>query len=71
MISVVISACLIAQPMKCEDFSLQFAEEIENVTPFACMRYAQPELVKWNEHHPHWKIRKWKCKSAGKKFIDI
>ena len=71
MISVVMSVCLAAQPTVCKDVSLQFAAEIENVTPFMCNRYAQPEMAKWIAEHPKWKLTRWKCISSEKKTLDI
>ena len=61
MIELVFTACLIASPEKCEDKHLTFAG---NISPMACMMGAQPELAKWNEGHPKWRVGKWKCRSV-------
>lgn len=36
----------------------------ESVTPWACMRYGQPEIAKWIETHPNWSVAKWRCGPA-------
>lgn len=59
MIELVFTACLIASPDKCEDKHLTFAE---NISPMACLMGAQPQLARWNEANPKWRIGRWKCR---------
>ncbi len=63
MIELVLSICLIAEPEKCKDVRLTFAEE--NVTPYACVMTGQIEIAKWMDSHPDWQVAKWGCARAG------
>lgn len=63
MIELVMSICLIAEPSRCKDVRLSFAEE--NVTPHACLMNGQIEIAKWMEGHPDWQVAKWSCGRGG------
>ncbi|MDX2258341.1 MAG: hypothetical protein NW205_05425 [Hyphomicrobiaceae bacterium] len=62
MIEIVISACMIEDPAKCQDVNLTFMAE--TVTPHQCMMYGQFEIAKWVEGHPKWRVAKWRCGKA-------
>jgi hypothetical protein len=59
MVEIVVLACLMTAPPRCEAFHLPFlgAMEIRE-----CL-VKQPlyELVRWAREHPDWSIRKWTC----------
>lgn len=59
MIELVFVACLMASPQECEKKHLVFAE---NMSPMACLMGAQPELAKWRNQHPKWRVGKWQCR---------
>jgi hypothetical protein len=59
MIELLISVCLIHQPATCKDVHLSYVAEA--LTPYACLMRAQPELARWAEAHPKWRIEKWRC----------
>ena len=59
MIELIVSVCLLAEPGRCKDVHLSFAEE--TLTPMKCLMGAQVEIAKWAEIHPNWSIEKWKC----------
>jgi len=61
MIELIFTACLVASPEKCEERHLTFAETL---TPMQCLMGAQPELAKWGEAHPKWRIGRWKCQNV-------
>jgi len=61
MISIVISACLIANPNVCSDYRLPLAIEVD---ARRCLFQAQPHLPRWAEQHPKWQIKRWRCASA-------
>ena len=44
---------------------LFFHSKADNVTPVSCMMYGQPELAKWTEGHPNWRVRRFTCRLAG------
>lgn len=62
MLELIMSVCLISDPSKCKDVHLQFTEE--SLTPYACVMKGQPEMAKWNEGNPNWRITKWGCGRA-------
>jgi hypothetical protein len=62
MIEIVLAVCMIEEPARCKDVHLTYMAE--NVTPFQCMRYGQPEIAKWLESNPKWAITRWKCGQA-------
>lgn len=63
MIELVMSVCLIAEPQRCKDVTLNF--EADNETPMQCNLFGQPEMAKWINAHPKWRILKWRCQPAG------
>lgn len=63
MIELVFAVCMIDQPERCKDVTLNF--EGDNVTPQQCMMNGQMEMAKWVGDHPNWVIRKWRCGAAG------
>lgn len=50
MIELVLSICLIAEPTRCRDVRLSFAEP--SVTPQSCLMNGQIEIAKWIDSHP-------------------
>ncbi len=58
MIHLVFVACLISSPELCDERTLSY---VEPMSPMACAMQAQPELAKWNNSHPNYVIRKWRC----------
>jgi len=69
MIELAFVTCLAASPTDCEDRSLIFQEG----TPHSCMMIAQPQLARWVEEHPKWRVARWKCRSftPGEGAVDI
>lgn len=59
MMELVVTACLISKPLICKDFVLNYLNR--HVTPQQCMLYGQVEMAKWQQHHPKYKITRWKC----------
>ena len=59
MIELVLSVCLIAAPGGCKDVHLTYTEEL--LTPYQCMLRGQPEMAKWLEAHPQWRVARWTC----------
>lgn len=60
MIELVFLACLTASPTACEERSMLYTD----ISPRACLMGAQPELAKWVQTHPRWRIAEWKCQSV-------
>jgi hypothetical protein len=64
MIELVVTFCLIAEPVRCHDRTLVTVVE-ENVTPMQLMMRAQPEIAKWIETHPGYFTQKWSARRAN------
>ncbi|WP_410219206.1 hypothetical protein [Paracoccus sp. (in: a-proteobacteria)] len=65
MIELLISACAfsaqLAEPLpQCRDFSLLF--DAHEVSIMTCMVHGQPQVAKWKETHPDWRIERWQCR---------
>jgi|APFEC2959095171_1045051.scaffolds.fasta_scaffold28232_2 hypothetical protein len=64
MLSIILSACLIANPSHCRDFKIPLDAEV-GMDSMRCAMAAQPHFAKWNEEHPQWRIKRWKCQTAS------
>ena len=53
MYELVVIACLIAQPAKCEEFPMPFQQPM-GITE--CMRESQLHLVEWLAEHSGWRF---------------
>ncbi|WGF89500.1 hypothetical protein [Marinivivus vitaminiproducens] len=58
MFELVLTACLIANPAKCERIQLPFAEP-SGITQ--CMFNGQLRAAEWKREHPSYDVRKWRC----------
>ena len=54
-------ACLSTAPDQCQERSLLFTD----ISPMTCMMGAQPELAKWTETHPAFRVTGWKCQMVN------
>lgn len=62
MLSIILSACLIADPQQCRDFRIPLDIDMDTLR---CAMAAPPYFAKWVEEHPQWRIRRWKCQPAS------
>ena len=58
MYELIVIACLIAHPARCEEFAVPFQEPMGMT---ACLREGQLHLAEWVAGHPDWLIRRWSC----------
>lgn len=58
MITLVISACLIADPRACQDYRLPLFGTFSSQQ---CAESALPHFAKWAADHPGLEIRRWRC----------
>lgn len=63
MLELVVSVCLVGDPKKCSDVTLNF--DAPNVSARECAIVGQFELAKWIGDHPQFVITKWRCGPAG------
>lgn len=62
MLSIILSACLIADPAQCRDFKIQ--TDFRMPTKY-CTMAAQPVVAQWSGDHPQWQIKAWKCQPSS------
>lgn len=62
MMTIVLSACLIANPGECKDFRLPLDGDIDAQS---CVMNAPPFFAQWSEEHPAWRVMRWKCLPAS------
>lgn len=67
MIELLFVACLSTASDECIEESLVYVE----MSPMACMMAAQPELAKWTEAHPNYRIAKWRCRMVSFAERDV
>ena len=58
MVELLIIACLMGDPSRCEEFDLRFAEPTGMKM---CMYKAQFRLAEWATTMPNWAIKRWTC----------
>ena len=64
MMTIILSACLIAEPSQCKDFKIPL-NIAESMDTNQCAIQAPPYFAQWAEDHPAWRVMKWKCQPAG------
>ena len=57
MIELLFVVCLAGSTTECQEQSLLY----QDISTQTCVFAAQPELAKWVETHPNFRIRSWKC----------
>lgn len=62
MLSIILSACLVADPAQCREHNLP-AQNI--VDPTRCVLLAQPFVAQWAGEHPEWEVKKYACRPAN------
>lgn len=58
MVELVLLACLLKEPSRCERHYLP-VEETMGVA--GCAVTGQFRVVQWSESHPGWRVRRWAC----------
>ncbi|MFA5949480.1 MAG: hypothetical protein WC807_04290 [Hyphomicrobium sp.] len=64
MMTIILSACLVAEPNQCKDFRIPL-DVSEQMDVGQCAVAAPPYFAQWSEEHPAWRVRRWKCQPAG------
>lgn len=62
MVTIVISACLVADPNVCRTQNIPLEAHWDLTR---CAMYAPPHFAKWEERHPKWRVVRWKCKPGN------
>lgn len=58
MIELLILACLLKDPVRCEEFHVPFVAEMSMMQ---CMWHSTIQAAEWTSAHPGWVIRKVSC----------
>ena len=59
MLELVMTACLLAQPAKCQTVYPSFAPP--SASMMQCLYEGQLQAVRWAEQHPKWHVVRWSC----------
>jgi hypothetical protein len=57
MIELVIAACLATG--ECRESRLTY--DARDVSLMTCMIAGQPQVARWQQEHPAWRIKRWHC----------
>ena len=57
MIVLVLVACMLNEPARCESHQVP----TEPMSLVECMVASQQYLVRWQAEHPVWRVRRWTC----------
>lgn len=58
MFELVLIACLVAHPGRCEAFNMPFEQPMSMMR---CMVEGQFKIAQWAITRPGWKVRRWRC----------
>jgi hypothetical protein len=58
MVELVLFACLLAQPTRCETFHIPFTGEMFT---HACVWQSQIQIAQWAGAHPEWVVKRVSC----------
>ena len=58
MIELILFACLLKEPSRCEQ---HYVPTAETMGMMACVVTGQFQAVQWHQQHPGWRIRRWSC----------
>lgn len=61
MLSIILSACLIAHPEQCREFKIQ--TDFKMPAKY-CTMAAQPVVAQWAGDHPQWQVGRWSCQPS-------
>jgi hypothetical protein len=59
MIELIVSACLISDPMHCQDVALKFSHDATSMRE--CVMSSQIETARWSGDHPEWHVKRMSC----------
>ncbi|WP_461656618.1 hypothetical protein [Methylorubrum aminovorans] len=66
---LLLSVCLIAQPAKCHEERINLSFDSPNT--FICLRNSQSTLAAWQEEHPDYHVKSWRCAPKGSLPNDL
>jgi hypothetical protein len=60
---ILISVCLLASPSTCREERLNFS--FEQVSAMTCLVGSQAAIAEWQQGHPGWQVKRWRCAAPG------
>lgn len=61
MIELVFVVCLVGGSADCKTVTPDYGREYPHV--LACMREGMVRAAQWQETHPDWSVRRWRCEN--------
>lgn len=58
MIELVLLACLLKEPSRCEQ---HYVPTAETMSVAGCAIAGQFHIARWCQEHPEWVVRRWAC----------
>jgi hypothetical protein len=58
MIDLVLTVCLVSNPSECRSEHLYFET---HGSLLQCTFLAPPQIAKWSEAHPKYRVARWRC----------
>jgi hypothetical protein len=59
MIELIVLACLISDPSRCQDVALKYSHEATSMRE--CAMSSQIETARWSGDNPDWQIKRMSC----------
>lgn len=66
MLAIILSVCLISDPAVCRNERIPVATA---VSPSRCALDAAPQVAKWSDEHPQWRVVRWRCGGVDERDI--
>ncbi|GAA0597120.1 hypothetical protein [Caenispirillum bisanense] len=63
MIELVFIVCLVGASADCRTVTPDYGREYPHVV--ACMREGTMRAAQWQQSHPDWTIRRWRCEDRS------
>jgi hypothetical protein len=58
MIELIIAACMTVSA-ECREFRMQY--DAREVSLMTCMIAGQPQVARWQQANPKWRVTRWHC----------
>jgi hypothetical protein len=54
---------MLSNPTTCREERLNFS--FERTSAMACVMQSQPAIAEWQQGHPDWQVKQWRCAAPG------
>jgi hypothetical protein len=59
MIELIVIACLVSEPSRCQDVALKYSHEATSMRE--CAMSGQIEAARWSGDNPDWQVKRMSC----------